>query len=268
MLPWLVQYMVLHNKTYSDDAHMPVLTRAKAVVDRSSPKTYTLALNARSDTEYVHTPWELPTSSHKVRRLSRLPESFDWRDYIDFSPSVDQGSCNACFAFAAGGVLEYWAQKLGKTSSVQHLIDCTPRPCSGGVVDRIFKWGGPYGLRTPYDGHKHACKPEGDLRVQDYKVLVGNVEDQLAHALMQSPVAVGVDSAGSHYAHYKSGILTADACNKAIDHAMLVVGYTPDYWILKNSYGPSWGEDGYMRLERNRNACGIDTYATWVTEAT
>jgi len=265
MLLWLVEYMALFNKT---DVNMHVVKRNKAVVDAHVPTSYTLALNARSDHEYTHTPWTLPTMSlHTVRRLSVLPESFDWRDYMDFSPSVDQGSCNACFAFAAGGVLEYWAHKLGKSVSVQHLVDCTPRPCSGGVVDRLFEWGGPYGWSEPYDGHKHQCKPEGDLHVQDYKVLVGDVEAQLPHALMQSPVAVGVDSAGSHYAHYKSGVLTADACNKQIDHAMLVVGYTPEYWILKNSYGPTWGENGYMRLARDSNACGIDTYATWVTDA-
>ena len=268
---WFAQYMTTHNKTYSaDHAHIALqrLTRAKAVVDRHVPTSYTLALNSRSDSDYAHTPWVLPKASpHKARRLFQVPEAFDWREYIDFSPSIDQGSCNACFAFAAGGVLEYWAQKLHKTVSVQHLVDCTPNPCAGGVVDKIFDWGGPYGLNTPYDGHKHKCTEQGDLHVKDYQVLIGDVEDQLTHALMQSPVAVGVDSAGSHYFHYSGGVFTSDACNKEIDHAMLLVGYTPDYWILKNSYGADWGENGYMNLERNKNACGIDTYATYVTEA-
>ena len=273
MLPfWFLQYMTLHNKTYDNTSHahhaLHHLTRAKAVVDSHIPTSYTLALNPRSDSTYAHSPWILPKyTKRNTRRLANVPSHFDWRDYLTFSPSVDQGSCNACFAFAAGGVLEYWAHKLDKTVSVQHLVDCTVKPCGGGVVDKLFDWGGPYGLHTPYDGHKHQCKTEGELRVKDYEVVIGDVEEHLPHALMQSPVAVGVDSAGSHYAHYHGGVLTSDACNKQIDHAMLVVGYTPDYWILKNSYGPHWGENGYMRLERNKNACGIDTYATYVTEA-
>lgn len=273
MLPhWFVQYMVLYNKTYTDFAAtqhaLDHATRARLTIDAHIPSSYTLTLNPRSDAEYEHTPWALPDASpHRVRRLSAVPEAFDWREYIDFSPSIDQGDCNACYAFAAGGVLEYWAQKLNKTVSVQHLVDCTPNPCAGGVVDKIFNWGGPYGIDTPYDGKNHACTEEGDLNVEDYQVLIGGVEDQLVHALMQSPVAVGVDSASSHFLHYKSGVFTSNACNKDIDHAMLLVGYTPDYWILKNSYGLSWGEDGYMKLERNKNACGIDTYATYVTDA-
>lgn len=273
MLPhWFVQYMVLYNKTYTDFATaqhaLDHVTRARLTINAHIPSSYTLSLNPRSDAEYEHTPWELPTvTPHTVRRLAEVPEAFDWRDYMTFSPSVDQGKCNACFIFAASGVLEYWAQKLHKTVSVQHVVDCTPKPCKGGVVDKVFEWGGPYGINAPYDGHKHICTRKGALHVKDYKVLVGNVEEQLVHALMQSPVAVGVDSAGSHYMHYSGGVLTSDACNKQIDHAMLLVGYTPDYWILKNSYGPEWGEDGYMRLERHKDACGIGTYATYVTDA-
>ena len=274
MLPfWFAQYMVAHNKTYADDAALgaalAAAESAKRVVDAHVPTSYTLALNPRSDARHVSTPWTLPDHPTHTppRRLQALPARFDWRDYMTFSPSVDQGTCNACFAFAAAGVLEYWAHKLNKTVSAQHLVDCTPQPCGGGVVDRIFEWGGPYGVDTPYDGHKHACRTEGSLYATDYTVLLDDVEDHLEHALMVSPVAVGVDSGSSHFAFYKSGVLTSDACNKQIDHAMLVVGYTPDYWILKNSYGPAWGEDGYMRLEKHKNACGINTYATYVTAA-
>ena len=196
------------------------------------------------------------------------PLSFDWREYITFSPIVDQGKCNACFAFAAAGVLEYWAQKLNKTVSAQHIVDCTPHPCRGGVIDRVFEWGGPYGVDETYDGKKHECTTKGQLRVEDYTVMIHGVESMLATALMEGPVALGVDSSSSHFQLYGGGLFTADACNKQIDHAMLLVGYTPDYWILRNSYGPRWGEDGYMYLERGRNACGVGTYATYVTEAT
>lgn len=270
MVPqWFTLYMLAFNKTYTADLHeaMRNVKLAKHHVDTHIPTSYTLALNPRSDMRHVHVPWRIPPSTARGRRLATVPSTFDWRNYVTFSPLVDQGKCNACFAIAAAGVLEYWAHKLHKTVSAQHIVDCTPHACDGGVVDGVFKWGGPYGVNAPYDGHPHACTKKGSLHVHDYTVLTDNVEASLAQALMHGPVAVGVDSASSHFQLYSGGVFTHGACNKQIDHAMLLVGYTPEYWILRNSYGTHWGEHGYMRLERHKNACGIGTYATYVDDA-
>ena len=272
MIPqWFTLYMIAFNKTYSTGLHeaMRLVEEAMHHVDAHVPTSYRLALNPRSDMRRVHAPWSLPEHTAVQRRhLMSTPASFDWRDYMSFEPPTDQGRCNSCYAFAAAGVLEHWAQKLNKTVSTQHIMNCSPHPCGGGSIDHVFKWGGPYGVREPYLGLKRKCVAEGDLRVQGYEVVVGGVEAHLEQALTYGPVAVGVDSSSTHYNLYAGGTFTADACNKQIDHAMLVVGYTPDYWILRNSFGTHWGDGGYMHLERGRNACGIDTYATYVTEAT
>lgn len=270
MIPqWFTLYMMAFNKTYDAEIHDALrhATRAKHIVDAHVPTSYTLALNPRSDMEHAHVPWKIPARAPRARRLASAPASFDWREYVTISQPVDQGRCNACFAIAAAGVLEYWAQKLHKTVSAQHIVDCTPHACHGGVVDRVFGWGGPYGVDAPFDGHPHACTEKGDLHVHDYTVLLDDVEASLEQALLHGPVAVGVDSSSSHFQLYKGGVFTQDACNKQIDHAMLLVGYTPDYWLLRNSYGTHWGEDGYMRLEKHKNACGIGTYATYVDDA-
>lgn len=270
MVPqWFTLYMLAFNKTYTTDLHeaMRNVELAKHHVDAHVPKSYTLALNPRSDMRHHHVPWRIPPSTARRRRLATAPSTFDWRDYMTFSPLVDQGKCNACFAIAAAGVLEYWAHKLHKTVSAQHIVDCTPHACNGGVIDRVFDWGGPYGVDAPYSGHPHACTKKGSLHVNDYTVLTDNVEASLTQALMHGPVAVGVDSASSHFQLYSGGVFTHGACNKQIDHAMLLVGYTPEYWILRNSYGTHWGEHGYMRLERHKNACGVGTYATYVDDA-
>jgi cathepsin L len=66
---------------------------------------------------------------------------------------------------------------------------------------------------------------------------------------------------------YRGGVLKESQCGKDIDHAVLLVGFTPEYWIIKNSWGPRWGQAGYLYLERNKNACGINSYASFITEA-
>ena len=90
-------------------------------------------------------------------------------------------------------------------------------------------------------------------------------EDHFAWIISHfGPLAVSVDSSSDAFQNYAGGIFPADLCERNIDHAMVIVGYAPDYWIIKNSWSSEWGEDGYMRLERGSNACGIASYATYV----
>ena len=93
-----------------------------------------------------------------------------------------------------------------------------------------------------------------------------NIEKKLAHNLLSyGPIPIGIDSSTHEFELYSSGVMKKHHCGNDIDHAVLVVGYTPDYWIIKNSWGIDWGENGYFRLERGKNACGINSYASFVT---
>ena len=80
------------------------------------------------------------------------------------------------------------------------------------------------------------------------------------------PIPVGINSDSYQFELYRNGILKPTDCGKNIDHAVLVVGYTPTYWIVKNSYGQYWGDNGYFYLQRGTNTCGIDSYSSFVTD--
>ena len=76
---------------------------------------------------------------------------------------------------------------------------------------------------------------------------------------------VAVDSTSNTFELYHDGIIRKDQCGNNVDHAVLVVGYTPTYWIVKNSWGPLWGQSGYIYIERGKNTCGINSYASFAT---
>lgn len=78
------------------------------------------------------------------------------------------------------------------------------------------------------------------------------------------PVAVSINASPTSFQLYSHGVYDDDSCSAAtVNHAMLAIGYTPDYWILKNWWGKTWGDDGYMKIKRNKNLCGISNYAAY-----
>lgn len=205
-----------------------------------------------------------------LRSTQNIPETHDWRQYGLVSRVRKQGRCNACWAFAAAGSMEYWLRRKhpGAEIDVQTIIDCSPRVfgCSGGLMEHVFEYEGWFNTGYEYTGKVHKChQRHSGVHVKSYKAVDVDVESILDYMIYKwGPVAVAVDSTTIH--GYKGGII--DECGSVADHAVLAVGYTPEYWILKNSYGPKWGESGYMRVRRGTNMCGINTYASVVTEAT
>ena len=98
-----------------------------------------------------------------------------------------------------------------------------------------------------------------EARIQSYKMVSPqNSEKALAKAVAEKgPVAVAIDASG--FQHYGGGIFYQSDCSGVyLSHAVIVVGYTPDYWIIKNSWGTQWGEDGYVNMAKGRQRnCGI-----------
>ena len=284
---WYDSYKSLFNKTYSVDfepvAYKTLLTKLQYIQDNQLlNKGLTLRLQDMSD---VRNSSFIKSNKLLVgRRLGRKShsnkDSLDYRKMGYVTTPMVQGTCGGCFAIAAVGNLEYWYKKKSGTLmklSVQEAMDCT-RPmtdgCDGGAMEFVFKkaMSNPIGPESfdRFKYHNGRCfrrlfRPY--VRVKHYKTINYGVERHLTRYLHNyGPIPVGVDSQSMQFELYHNGIIREQHCGKDIDHAVLVVGYTSEYWIVKNSWGTSWGDKGYFYLERGTNACGIDTYSSFATE--
>lgn len=211
---------------------------------------------------------------------SDLPASVDWRNKGVVTPVKNQASCGSCWAFASAETLEsHDAIRNGKLQvlSPQQMVDCAPNPnhcggtggCEGATAEVAYAYVQGSGLATeatyPYtakDGTCHTVKPAAG--VEYYMRVAINDQDAVAEALAnQGPLAVAVDA--SHWSFYSSGIYDGCAYDKniEIDHLVQLVGYGTeggkDYWLIRNSWGESWGEDGFIRIAKDSKAqCGED----------
>lgn len=219
-----------------------------------------------------------------------IPTHFDWRLKNAVTRPKRQGTCGGCYCFAAVDSLEYWwKRKTGnlKDLSVQQCIDCTNAfvqdsdGCDGGLMEDLFQLATkkPIGVAS-YDRFKERtgkCPHHGPIgkkiKVKSYHVMSDEwnspIEAEMTSNLVQyGPIPIGIDSKSMNFELYRGGVIRAKHCGKDIDHAVTVVAYTPEYWVVKNSWGTHWGEGGYFRIERGKNACGINTYSSFVTDAT
>ncbi|OAY77429.1 Cysteine proteinase RD21a, partial [Ananas comosus] len=208
-----------------------------------------------------------------------LPASVDWRGNGAVTAVKDQGSCGSCWAFSTIGAVEGINQIVtGELISLseQELVDCDTienQGCNGGLMDYAFdfivKNGG---IDTEADYPYKAVDGKCDVNRKNAKVVTidgyedvpANDEKALQKAVAHQPVSVAIEAGGRAFQLYESGIFTG-LCGTDLDHGVVAVGYGTekgkDYWIVRNSWGPSWGEAGYIRMERNVNAaagkCGI-----------
>ncbi|KAG8066470.1 hypothetical protein GUJ93_ZPchr0004g39587 [Zizania palustris] len=208
-----------------------------------------------------------------------LPESVDWRKKGAVAAIKDQGGCGSCWAFSAIAAVEGINQIVSGdliALSEQELVDCDTsynEGCNGGLMDYAFEFiinNG--GIDTeedyPYKGKDNRCdvnrKNAKVVSIDNYEDVTPNSEQSLQKAVANQPVSVAIEAGGRAFQLYSSGIFTG-TCGTALDHGVAAVGYGTengkDYWIVRNSWGKSWGESGYVRMERNINAtsgkCGI-----------
>ncbi|XP_060735510.1 procathepsin L [Tachysurus vachellii] len=211
--------------------------------------------------------------------------SVDYRMMGYVTEVKDQGYCGSCWAFSSTGAIEgQMFKKTGQLVSLseQNLLDCTwtygSYGCNGGWMSSAFDYVINNGLQAsetyPYTSvDTQPCFYDSNkvvARISEYKYIPYGNEQALADALATvGPIAIAVDSDHTSFMFYSSGIYDEPMCNpNNLSHAMLLVGYGSeggiDYWIIKNSWGTSWGEGGYMRMIRNgSNTCGIASYALY-----
>uniref|UniRef100_A0A7N0T3C3 Cysteine protease n=1 Tax=Kalanchoe fedtschenkoi TaxID=63787 RepID=A0A7N0T3C3_KALFE len=223
---------------------------------------------------------------YRVGEGEELPEAVDWREKGAVAPVKDQGSCGSCWAFSTIGAVEGINQIVTgemSTLSEQELVDCDRaynQGCNGGLMDYAFdfiiKNGG---IDTegdyPYKAADGACDPNRKnahvVTIDGYEDVPENDESALKKAVAHQPVSVAIEAGGRAFQLYVSGVFSG-LCGTELDHGVVAVGYGTengrDYWIVRNSWGPDWGESGYIRLERNvanstTGKCGIAMEASY-----
>uniref|UniRef100_A0A914YBK6 Cathepsin L n=1 Tax=Panagrolaimus superbus TaxID=310955 RepID=A0A914YBK6_9BILA len=194
-------------------------------------------------------------SSHWLSPLNAdIPESLDWREHGYVTDVKNQGMCGSCWAFSATGSLEGQHKRSSGnlvSLSEQNLVDCSAK----------------YGTQKKCH-FKKATVGADDTGFVD---LPAGDEEQLKVAVAtQGPISVAIDAGHRSFQLYKEGVYFESQCSpEMLDHGVLVVGYGTDpkhgdYWIVKNSWGETWGESGYIRMARNKkNHCGIATKASY-----
>jgi len=214
-----------------------------------------------------------------------LPDTIDWRQRNAVTEVKDQGQCGSCWSFSATGSMEgAWAIKTGKlvSFSEQQLIDCSivygNSGCQGGLMDNGFEYAIDKGACTesdlPYKASGGLCS--GCSTVAHFSGCVDVTQNNQLHlkeAVSRGPVSVAIEADTLIFQFYKGGVVDDVKCGTNLDHGVLVVGYGSetgkDYWIVKNSWGPHWGDNGYIRIARSNSThdagiCGIASQPSYI----
>jgi len=223
----------------------------------------------------------------------QYPETKDWRDEGAVNAIRNQGSCGSCWAFSAVANMEgVYFVKHGELPSLseQQLVDCEhdcmiyhgskscDAGCNGGLMPNAFTYAAREGMETeaqyPYKGKASTCQYSAAKATYHFTnwTMVGANEPAMIAALNEmGPLSVAV--CASSWSYYSGGIYNS-SCGTSLNHGVALVGYGADngkqYWIIRNSWGTSWGISGYMKLARGEGTgttgkCGVNTFVCSIT---
>ncbi|KAL9976055.1 hypothetical protein ACROYT_G013290 [Oculina patagonica] len=292
---WKSFYGKTYESDVSDNLHFTVWKNNLELIRKhnSEGHTYTLTMNQFGDLtvdEYrslilgrgSHFPEETKQGSSFLHRsVETLPPTVDWRTKGYVTPVKNQGQLGPSWAFGATGSLEgQHFKKTGNLTSLseRNLADCCK--CNLNYANQmdcafmcIKKEGG---IDTeagyPYPCHKSCCfdKAYVGATCTGYVDIEQGSESALQSAVAEvGPISVLIDAGQASFQFYHAGVYNEPSCTSSqLDHAVLVVGYGTyqgqDYWLVKNSWGSSWGMEGYIMMSRNKNnQCGIATSASY-----
>ncbi|KAG6585563.1 Cysteine protease RD19A, partial [Cucurbita argyrosperma subsp. sororia] len=245
----------------------------------------------------------LPADAQKAPILptDNLASDFDWRDHGAVTPVKNQGSCGSCWSFSAVGALEganFLSTGQLVSLSEQQLVDCDHEcdpeeagacdaGCNGGLMNSAFEYILKAGGLEREEDYPYTGKDRGPCKFQNAKIAasVSNFSvisldaDQIAANLLKNgPLAIGINAAFMQT--YMKGVSCPYICSKRnLNHGVLLVGYgsagyapirfkEKPYWIIKNSWGENWGENGYYLICKGKNICGVESMVSSVAAAT
>ena len=292
-----VDFMIENNRYYENFSN--VLERFTILHDnihyinehnKNSNASYMLGITNFADmtneeyVKYISSKKNIdaPTNICKAQttQSGTYPTLVDWRAKNAVTPVKDQGQCGSCWSFSTTGAVEgAYSIKHGNllSFSEQQLVDCSysygNHGCNGGLMQDAFTYIHDKGITTesayPYTAvsSRSSCvafTPE--TYVSGCINVIAN-ELQLTYAVAQQPVSVSIEADAKSFQLYKSGVYDNSDCGTTLDHGVLAVGYGKedgkDYWLVKNSWSTSWGDNGYIKIFRNsvasstKGLCGI-----------
>jgi len=274
-----LKVMEVHNAGYEAGNHTWFM-KVTQFADMT-PYEFEAYVKRGSGGGYVRDPNHKP--NYKTLEKVEGCGSIDWVSQGKVTPVKNQGNCGSCWSFSATGAIEgrYSIARGGSPTplSEQELVDCDSRDsgCNGGLMDYAFYFveenngicsESAYPYTSGETGRSGRCQSYCSpvATVRSYSDVSPNSQSQMENAVCSGPVSVAIEADQYSFQMYGGGVLTS-RCGAQLDHGVLAVGYGTDganqYWKVKNSWGASWGESGYIRLCKNCGAnygagqCGI-----------
>ncbi|KAJ8918904.1 hypothetical protein NQ315_016806 [Exocentrus adspersus] len=275
-----------HNKLYEDGAVSYAL-KISEFSDWTRDEKSTLNGYKKSKAQVA----DIDVTEFVPAKNAQIPDEIDWRKLGAVTPVKNQGHCGSCWAFSATGALEgQHYVKTGKLISIseQNLVDCSSdhnnMGCYGGDMNPAFTYVHNQDsidseTAYPYEAENGRCRYEASGNVtttRGYATIENGNEEYLKAAVATiGPIAVAIDASQDDFSFYSEGVYYNPDCipgrndpENELDHGVLVVGYGTedgqDYWLIKNSWGTKWGDNGYIKMARNRdNNCGVAASASF-----
>jgi len=299
------KFMEQYDKKYTHEQFFYRYTVFKANMDKvalanKQQHTYTLAMNEMGDmthAEFKATKLGYNRVDNSFLRaknacpIGKVPASVDWVSGGAVTHVKNQGQCGSCWSFSTTGAVEgavYVASKKLVALSEQQLVDCSTaqgnQGCNGGLMDNAFQYIISNGGLTTETGYPYSatgpntCDVTTPLAatISGYCDVQSGSEKALEAAVAVGPVSVAIEADQACFQFYSGGIMSDPSCGTQLDHGVLAVGFgvqgSQKYWKVKNSWGTSWGMNGYILLGREvagqpLGVCGIASEPSYPTGA-